>query len=175
MDCNLPFLVWITGLSGSGKTTIGKELYAQIKSKYENTFFLDGDSFREIFGNNLGYDLKSRFDTALKISNLCKALVDQNINVICSTISLFKEIHQINRKNVKNYYEVFLEVDFDEIKRRDQKNIYSNAIKGETKNVIGVDLPYDKPIKPHLIIDNNNLNDLNNKVISIINLISKES
>lgn len=172
MENKKTFLIWITGLAGSGKTTIGKEVYNKLKKQYNNTFFLDGDTFREIFGGNLGYDLKSRFETALKISNFCKVLVEQDINVVCSTISLFKEIHKKNTTDFKNYFEIFLDVDFEELKIRDQKGIYSKALAGEINNVIGVDLPYDIPEKPSLVINNNNKDKLDEKVLKILNLVN---
>ncbi len=171
MNYKSPFLIWITGLAGSGKTTIGKEVYKIIKEDKNDIFFLDGDVFREIFGSNLGYDINSRFETATKISNFCKALVEQNISVVCSTISLFNKIHELNKKNIENYFEIFLDVDFEELNRRDQKNIYSKAINGDIRNVIGVDLAYEKPIYPNLVIDNNVFGDILSKSNRIIELV----
>lgn len=166
-------VVWITGLSGAGKTTIGESLFNRIKSKYSNTIFLDGDVFRNVIGNH-GYKRKDRLDLAKKISNLCSYLENQNINVVCSTISLFNEVHKLNRDQIKEYYEIFIDVDFKELVDRDQKGLYSGALKGEIEDVVGVDINFDIPINPHLIINNNELIDLEKKVDEIVDLIQLE-
>ena len=97
-------LLWITGLSGAGKTTIGSEVYDILKSKYLNTVFIDGDIIRETLGNDLGHDIEDRKRNAVRISKMCEFLTSQNINVVCATLSLFKEIHDLNRKNIKQLF-----------------------------------------------------------------------
>jgi len=165
-------LVWITGLSGSGKTTIGKKVFNKFKKKYSNTIFLDGDIFRNIFGGDLKYSIKERLENARRIHRLCKFLVLQDINVVCATISLFKEIHTMNRKEFKNYYEIFIECDMMELKKRNQKNLYSKSKKLKNRaNVVGIDLPYDKPKNANLIIDNSKKSNLEINVEKIINLV----
>ncbi len=167
-------LIWITGLSGSGKTTIGKEVYKKLKKKYSNTVFLDGDSFREILGNDLGHTPKDRLENAKRIHRMCKFLISQNINVVCATMSLYKEVHTLNRKEIKNYVEVFIECDIEELIRRDQKGLYSNAVSGKIQNVVGVNLSYDKPKDCELIIENSGQNNLKEKVQMILNLIKEK-
>ncbi|MCK5110918.1 MAG: adenylyl-sulfate kinase [Arcobacteraceae bacterium] len=167
-------LIWITGLSGSGKTTIGKEVYEKLKERYVNTVFLDGDSFREILGNDLSHTPKDRLENAKRIHRMCKFLISQNINVVCATMSLYQEVHKLNRKEIKNYFEVFIECDIEELIRRDQKGLYSKAIKGEIQNVVGVDLPYDHPALCELVIDNSEQNKLTEKVQEILNLIKEQ-
>lgn len=150
----MAFLIWITGLSGSGKTTLAEKVYRNIKEDHPNTLFLDGDSFREITQQTSSHSPRKRFQIALQITRMCKFLVDQDINVVCSTISLFKKIHEINRNKFKDYFEVFIDCNFGELIKRDKKNIYSKAKDGRLKNVVGIDIPYDKPKNPHLVIDN---------------------
>ena len=77
-------LIWITGISASGKSTIAKKLYSVIKKKSKNTVYLDGDSFRELNNNDLKYTLKDRNTNALRLTRLCKFLIDQKINVVCA-------------------------------------------------------------------------------------------
>ncbi|MDR5659787.1 adenylyl-sulfate kinase [Serpentinicella sp. ANB-PHB4] len=163
-------VIWITGLAGSGKTTIGRQVYSKIKEYHINTVYLDGDVFREVIGS-YGYSLENRLIVAKKISNLCKQLENQQINVVCSTISLFNEIHKMNRENFSEYYEIFIEVTFDELLKRDQKGLYTQALKGEIKNVIGVDLSYDIPKQPNLIIKNNEKVHLQGNINKILDLI----
>lgn len=167
------WLIWITGLSGSGKTTIGNALYLKLKLTYKNIVFLDGDSFREILGNDLGHNPKDRLENAYRIHRMCRFLVSQNIHVVCATMSLYKEIHELNRKKIENYMEIFIECDRDELIRRDQKGLYTQAIKGERTDVVGVNLAFDKPQKAELTIDNTQPNALQEKVQQILNLLGE--
>lgn len=163
-------LYWITGLSGSGKTTIGKALYETLVRQKPNVVFLDGDNLREIFGSLFGHSLEERKLLAQCYSNLCKMLTEQGIDVVCATMSLFKEVHTFNRQNITNYFEIFVDCDIQELIRRDQKGLYSKALRGEISDVIGINMPYDKPEKCDLVIDNTNLGSINNKVQQILNL-----
>ncbi len=164
-------LIWITGLAGSGKTTIGKSVYKALKKKQNNTVFIDGDTYREITGQTFGHDKKARLNVAFQIARMCKFMTGQNINVVCSTISLFKEIHRFNRLNTKKYYEIFIDTDLEVLIKRDQKKLYSKAIKGKIKNVVGVDMSFDKPINCHLHLTNNSKKEIKVNINKIINLV----
>jgi adenylylsulfate kinase-like enzyme len=146
-------LVWITGLPGSGKTTLAQTLYKLIEDKLPSVC-IDGDAIRNIMGNDLGYNMKDRLANAYRIARLNKYLVDHNLIVVCSTVSLFKEIHQWNRENIKNLIEVYIDVPMDILIKRDQKKMYTQALKGKKKNVRGFDQSFDIPEKPDLIIKN---------------------
>lgn len=166
------FLVWITGLAGSGKTTISHQVYDLVKIKHKNTILIDGDVVRELFNNDLGYDKEDRLKNAKRISNLANFLVLQDINVICSTISLFNEIHDYNRKNCTNYFEVLINTNLDELKKRDKKGLYSKFASNEINDLPGLDFNYELPQNPDLILNNNNSEDLDiniNKIISLVN------
>lgn len=167
-------LIWITGLSGSGKSTIGKEVFIKLKKLYLNTVFLDGDTFREILGNDLGHSNNDRFENAKRVHRMCKFLISQDINVVCATMSLYKEIQDSNRKDIKNYIEVFIDCNIEELIRRDQKGLYSRAIDGKLDDIVGINLSYDKPINCEIIIDNSKQNNLEEKVKSILDLILGE-
>jgi adenylylsulfate kinase len=88
-------------------------------------------------------------------------------------MSLYKEIHELNRKEIQNYFEVFIECDIEELIRRDQKEIYTQALKGERNDVVGINLPYDKPLKCDLIIDNTQQTKLEEKIETILKLIGE--
>jgi len=148
-------IIWLIGLSGVGKTAIGTELYKKLNLEYKNLVFLDGDLIRYVMGNDLGHSLEDRKKNADRICRLCKMLDEQNINVICSILSIFPESRDWNRKNYRSYYEIFIDVSMDKLKKRDNKNIYNRANSGELKNVAGVDIPFEKPKNPDFIIDNN--------------------
>lgn len=153
------YVVWITGLAGAGKTTISQQLYLKLKNKYSNVVLIDGDVFRKIFREEKDFSLQGRLKVAKKIAALCSFLSENGLIVICATISLFNEIYKINRQNITNYFEIFVECDFKELLKRDKKNLYTLAMQGKIKDVIGVDLQYDKPT-PHCIINNSDPKDL---------------
>lgn len=145
---------WITGLSGAGKTVIGKELFKKIKKTKENVVILDGDDLRKIFGNDLGYTKEDRLKCAMRYANICKLLSSQGIDVICCTISMFHEVRLWNRENMERYKEIYVEVPMETLKARNQKGLYTVTGKKENVNVAGVDLTIDLPTDPHMIIHN---------------------
>ncbi len=163
-------LIKITGLSGSGKSTIAKAVFEIYKKDNNNTVFIDGDSFRKVMGNDLGYTTEDRIRGAWRIVKMCELLVSQGINVVCATISMYEEIHKYNRENIKNLYLIYVDCKMEELKKRDQKGIYS-ASETAKVNVVGLDLKYDKPAKCELIIDNTDKTNLEDKVKKIIELI----
>ena len=121
------YVYWITGLSGAGKTSIGKSLYQKLKQKSPNTVFLDGDVLREVFGNDLGYTREERIKCAMRYARLCKMLQEQGLNVICCTISMFDCIRAWNRENIENYREIYVRVSMEVLKQRNQKGLYNTS------------------------------------------------
>jgi len=168
---NEGILVWITGLPGCGKTTLSKEVYKLINKKLF-TIRMDGDIFREIMGNDLGYTIEDRKKNAFRLARMNKYLVEHGAVVICATVSLFEEVHDWNRENVKNLLEVFIDVPENILYERDQKNLYSKGKIGETKNVYGIDQTFDIPKNPDLIIKNDaGLDDFLNNSFEIEKLL----
>lgn len=147
-------VIWIIGLAGAGKTTIGREVHKQLRAKQPNVVFLDGDHIRHIMGDDLGHTLDDRRRNGWRICRLCQCLDNQGIDVVCSVLSLFGEQQTWNRENYSGYFEVFIDVRFEELVARDQKGLYSKAIAGELCDVAGVDLAFHRP-NAHLVIDNN--------------------
>ena len=107
---NKGILFWITGLSGSGKTSIAEKIKNKIIKKYGPTLTLSGDDLRTIF-NYKKFSRKSRIQYALSYSKFCKYITNQNINVILSTVSLFHKVRNWNRKKINNYVEIYIETD----------------------------------------------------------------
>ena len=161
---------WITGLSAAGKTTLSQMLVEHLRSKGKTVILLDGDELREIFSNK-SYSRVDRLEITLKYSRLCTNLVNQKFNVVIGVIGLFNEVHQWNRQNIPGYIEVFVDVPMEELKKRDPKNLYKKAEKGQINNVYGVDLYAEYPKNPdvHLLWSpgksvENTLDDLLNKI-----------
>lgn len=146
---------WITGLAGAGKTTIGRLFFQYMKEKYPNTILFDGDALRQAFGNDLGYSKEERLQCAMRYSRLCKLLSEQGIFVICCTISMFNEVRKWNRDYIDNYIEIYIDVPFEVLEERNQKNLYYGVKKGNVQDVVGMDLDLQLPENPdvHLIND----------------------
>ena len=140
---------WITVLSGAGKTTIGYLLYTKLKAQKNPIVFLDGDELRKVFGNDLGYSKEDRLKSAFRNSRLCKLLYDQEIDVICCTISMFDAIREWNRENIKNYFEIYLDVSLETLK--DRKNIYRE----NNNDIVGINVLAEIPKNPDIVLDNN--------------------
>jgi adenylylsulfate kinase-like enzyme len=146
---------WITGLSGAGKTTLGHAYYQHLREQgRDNLVYLDGDTLREVFGNHLGHSPAERHQLAMSYARMCRMLTEQGIDVICATISMFDEVRAWNRDNIEHYVEVYLDVPIEVLKKRDQKQLYSRALRGEIKHVMGIDEPVALPVSPDIVIVN---------------------
>ena len=171
-------VIWITGLSGAGKTTFSRKLLARLRLRTCNTVLLDGDELREIFNhgslNKNDYDRAERIKLAMKYSKLCKLLAEQDLTVIIATISLFKEIHLWNRMNIQRYIEVYIDVPLEELRRRDSKGIYSKFDSGDIKNVAGLDIAVDLPIEPSFIYTFNGETTMEDSVANLTDIIINE-
>jgi adenylylsulfate kinase-like enzyme len=145
---------WITGLSGAGKSTVGRELWTRLRAAGRLVTFLDGDDLRAAIAEDLGHSAEDRRRSAMRNARLCRLLVEQGADVVCATISLFHEVQRWNRKNIPGYREIYLRVPIDELRRRDGKGIYAGAERGETTDVVGLDLTAEVPESPDLVLDN---------------------
>ena len=165
-------LLWITGLSGSGKTTVSKIIYNQLKKKYSNIILLDGDVLRKklkIKKSDHFLNI-SRTKIGLMYVDVCKKYIEKKKFVIIATMSL-KSIVQNKYKKIQNNYDVFLDVPLKELKRRDPKNLYKKFRNKQISNIVGLDLKFDKPSNPSLNIKwNRNLTAIKISKI-VINLI----
>ncbi len=147
-------VVWIIGLSGAGKSVLGMELARLMKAERPNTVFIDGDMVRDIMGNDLGYTIEDRRKNAGRICRLCKALEEQSMNVVCSILSLFPESRSWNRGNLRRYFEVFIDVPMELLAKRQPGGLYALAAEGKTQDVVGVDIPFERPSSPDFVFHN---------------------
>ena len=147
-------VIWIIGLSGSGKTTLSGQVVAQARQRGRKAVLLDGDRVRELFGNDLGYDLADRRANADRICRLCGFLDEQGVDVVCAIQSLFPESRTWCRENLSSYYEVFIDAPLDQLMERDAKGIYGRYLRGEIRDVAGLDLDFPRPDAANLVIVN---------------------
>lgn len=167
--------VWITGLSASGKTTLANIVTARLRDLGVPVIMLDGDDLREILGETVHYEREDRKQLAFLYARMVQSLSEQGVVVVIATVALFKEVHEWNRKNIRGYFEVFLDVPVDELRRRDPKKIYKKFDEGKIQNVAGLDFSIDPPSAPDVrfAFDQNvtsemNANELLRKFVAII-------
>ena len=141
-------LFWITGLSGSGKTSIANEILPIVKKRYGPTIHLDGDTLRNILDLR-GYSLEERLSNSVIYTKTAKYLTSQGINVVFSLVGLMNKPRAWNRKNIKKYIEIYVRSDLKKIIGKDIKKIYRNK-----KNIVGLTIKPEFPKKPDIIIDN---------------------
>ena len=147
-------VICIIGMSASGKTTLGRSIYKLLKSNHPGVVFIDGDIVRDIMGNDLGHAIEDRRKNTDRISRLCLHLDQQEINVVCAVLSIFHESQRWNREHFSSYKEIYIEASFDTLRRRDIKGLYDRALSGEIENVVGVDIEFQPPYAPDLVINN---------------------
>ncbi len=155
-------VIWITGLSGAGKTTVALAVRERLTERGIASLHLDGDRLREVFADpTYGFDRESRLNGARRYARLAGMVAEQGLVAIVSTISLFHEIHAWNRANLPGYFEVFLDVPESVRRARDPKGLYKGLDQGTNASMGGVDLAVELPIAPHLkIVNEGGLSDI---------------
>jgi adenylylsulfate kinase len=164
-------VIWITGISGSGKTTLANAILKKYKKNLLNIVNVDGDVVRELFGN-LGFDESSREEQIKRIQKLCIFLERQGLIVIVSALYCNENLMNWNRENFKNYYEIYLEASIDLVKLRDPQGLYYKFYQGKEKNVVGLDIPYQKPKNYDLKVNMDEENIIQETVNKITNKVS---
>ncbi len=143
---------FFTGLSGAGKTTLGGLFYQRLKARHPDAVLVDGDQSRRATGATQvhDYSTEARRKGAYVQLKWCKELADQGKDVVLCSISMYRDVREWNRNNIENYREIYVKVQWETLLRRNQKGLYSPR----QKNVVGVDLPYDEPESPDIVIQN---------------------
>ena len=150
-----PLLIWLSGLSGSGKSTIANELE---KKLYENgclSYLLDGDNIRVGLNNDLDFTDEGRKENIRRIAEVSRLMIDAGLIVITAFISPFDEERKLAKSLVleNNYFLVHVNCSVAKCEERDVKGLYKKARNGEIKNFTGIDSPYEIPKNPNLIVD----------------------
>ncbi len=150
-------VLWFTGLSGSGKSTIATALEKKIFENGKLTVFLDGDNIRQGLCSDLGFSIKDRKENLRRIREIVKLFYDSGIITLVSFISPFKEDRNQARTLIgKDFIEIFIDCDIEECKKRDPKGLYKKVKNGEIEDFTGISQKYEKPENPEIIINSNN-------------------
>jgi len=151
-----PCILWFTGLSGSGKSTIANALEVRLYELNYHTYLLDGDNIRHGLNSDLGFDNKSRVENIRRIGEVAKLFVDSGTIVLTAFISPFKSDREQVRALVEEgeFVEIFVDASIDICEYRDPKGLYKKARKGEIKNFTGIDSPYEAPTNPEIYLMN---------------------
>lgn len=147
-----PCIVWLTGLSGSGKSTIANALESQLYSMGYHTYLLDGDNIRHGLNRDLGFDDQSRVENIRRIGEVGKLFVDAGLIVITAFISPFNSDRQLVRDLVEEseFVEVFVDTPLDICEQRDPKGLYQKARRGEIVSFTGISSSYEPPKTPEI-------------------------
>lgn len=145
-------VVWLTGLSGAGKTTIAEAIAASVKPNLTSLVLIDGDVIRELFGAGLGFDEASRKLQIGRIQRLALFLAQQNLAVIVAALYAHPELLRWNRENLPGYFEIYVDTPLATVEARDTKGLYSKARAGEVTHVVGLDLPWHVPEAPDMVV-----------------------
>jgi len=152
-------VIWMTGLSGSGKSTIAKGLEKKLHDTGIITNLLDGDNLRSGLNKNLGFSEEDRTENIRRVAETAKLFLNSGVVTICSFVSPTIAIRKIASDIIgdDNFMEVLIDASFEECAKRDVKGLYKKAIGGEIKNFTGLDAPFEKPSNPFIVIDTETL------------------
>ena len=154
-----PCILWFTGLSGSGKSTIASAVEQRLFELGHHTYLLDGDNVRYGLNKDLGFSDQDRVENIRRIGELAKLMTDAGLLVLTAFISPFKADREVVRELVQSYefIEIFMDTPLEECERRDPKGLYKKARKGEIANFTGIDSEYEAPENPEITINTVNL------------------
>jgi bifunctional enzyme CysN/CysC len=152
-------VLWLTGLSGAGKSTIANLVEKQLHARGRHTYLLDGDNVRHGLNKDLGFTEEDRVENIRRVAEVAKLMVDAGLIVLVSFISPFRSERRMARDLLKEgeFVEVFIDTPLSEAERRDVKGLYAKARAGKLKNFTGVDSPYEGPERPEIHIDTTRL------------------
>ena len=174
LNSQKPCVVWFTGLSGSGKSTIANILEQKLHTIGKRTYLLDGDNVRHGLNKDLGFTDADRVENIRRVAEVSKLMVDAGLITLVSFISPFKSERQMARDLLSSdeFFEIFVNTPLEECEKRDPKGLYKKARAGELKNFTGIDSLYEEPENPDLILDtaSSNAEELTDQIINFLQL-----
>ncbi|HDD26300.1 MAG TPA: adenylyl-sulfate kinase [Acidilobales archaeon] len=151
------FVIWFTGLPGSGKTTIAKGVLERLKGMGYRVEFLDGDWVRRTINPDAGFAKEQRRIHLLRVAWISRLLARNGVIVVCSFVSPYRDVRAEIRRIVEEeglkFIEVFTKCSLEECIRRDPKGLYKKALRGEIKHFTGISDPYEEPENPDIVVD----------------------
>ena len=163
-------MFWVTGLSGSGKTTISKKMQNDIQKIYGPTLLISGDDIREIFDFK-DYSAAKRLPLVMKYCKFAKFITNQNVNLIFAVVGMMDKIRNWNKKNITNYLEIYIKSDLKKIIKFKKKKIYHEKGVGD---IVGLSIKPEFPRNPDIIVNNNLKTDIKSLAKQLINKIQKK-
>lgn len=162
-------LFWITGLSGSGKTSMAKKIKKEISKKYGPSIVISGDNLRKIFILNK-YDYNSRVSNMKKFLEFAKFITNQKINLIFAVVGLIERPKTLGKKNIDNFIEIYIKSDLKKIIKKNKKKLYSKT----KKNIVGLSIKPEFPKKPDILLNNDFTQSLDNLSNNLLKKIFKK-
>lgn len=153
MSSHTGFTLWLTGLSGAGKTSIAQALEARLKAQGRYVERLDGDTVRQGLTRDLGFSKEDRDKNIERVTYVAKLLSRNGVAVLCAFISPYRAARDIARAETHNFVEVHVHAPLEVCIARDVKGLYAKALRGEVKNFTGVDDPYEAPLAPEIVLE----------------------
>ena len=175
LNGHISFVIWFTGLSGSGKSTIANRVESELFKKGIKTFSLDGDNIRKGLNNNLGFSYEDRNENLRRIAEVSKLFVESGSVVVASFISPLKKGREMVQDIIgkENFVEVFVNTSIEECERRDVKGLYKKARAAEIKNFTGISSLYEEPDNPDLEIKTEMISE-KEAVEEVLNFLNKK-
>ena len=168
-----PLLLWFTGLSGSGKSTIANCVEQELHKNSIHTYTLDGDNIRKGLNSNLSFSPEDRTENIRRIAETAHLMMDAGLVVLAAFVSPYRNDRDHIRNIVgdDNIVEIYINTSIEECERRDVKGLYKKARKGEIKNMTGISAPYESPLHPDIQINTEEVTvvDATKQIINFIN------
>jgi bifunctional enzyme CysN/CysC len=172
LNAQMPALLWFTGYSGAGKSTIANNLEKKLHALGKRTFVLDGDNVRHGLNRDLGFTEADRVENIRRVAEVAKLFVEAGLITIVSFISPFQAEREMARELVGpgEFIEIFVDTPLEICERRDPKGLYKKARRGELRNFTGLDSPYERPSNPELVLDalNDSAEDLADRILHLM-------
>src|SRR3712207_2219540 len=149
-------VLWFTGLSGSGKSTIAVQVHEELVRRGVDVEYIDGDALREVFPNT-GFTRAEREEHLRRTGYMASRLAAHGVTVVASFVSPYRESREFIRRLCPNFAEIYVSTPLEECERRDVKGLYARARRGELRNFTGIDDPYEVPERPELTLDTRTL------------------
>lgn len=169
------FVIWLTGLSASGKTTIALQLATKLREHDFKVELLDGDAIRNELSADLGFSRQDRREQIRRVVYLCKLLSKNGITCIVSVISPYRDLRNLAREEIRKvspFIEVFVKCSLESCIKRDPKGLYKKALSGEINNFTGLQDPYEEPLSPDVMVntDSETVEECVDKIISAVKI-----